>query len=124
MEGENLTPKSETRPEAKESFDTKIKALFAGVDPAVDKWNVSQGRPTVLQDIDSFTTAEDKFTDKWWERFYRWMDGRDFHKEVNSTARITLESLDSLPPDAKLPRFLGTWISHINGFSDFEPERK
>src|SRR3989344_1293061 len=58
MEGENLTPKSETRPEAKESFDTKIKALFAGGDPAVDKWNVSQGRPTELQDINGFSEFE------------------------------------------------------------------
>jgi hypothetical protein len=89
-------------------FDDKVKALFSG---KVGRTDSSIATPSEIQDIDNFLAAPDHFTDKWWEKLYKWMDERDFHGEKYSVAQITFESLDTLPPNARLPHMLGFWAS-------------
>ena len=109
VEQEVATKQQEKQPAI--GFDQKIEGLFAD-------------RPSALKDISTFIKAPDRFTDEWWNGLYKWLDVRDFHGEKYSIAQITLESLDTLPADAKLPSAMKHWISHINGWQKTEPVRK
>lgn len=114
-----IVSRAEQQPAPVNSFDTKIKALFANR----NYYNDSE-KTSALGHVESDIASKDRFTDNWWEGLYKWMDQMDYHREKYSVAQITFESLDTLPPNAKLPEDIGYWISNINGWPEREPERK
>lgn len=103
-------PKPE-QPIATDNFDTRLRGLFAD-------------RPSALTHIESVIEAPDHFTDNWWNGLYKWLDNEKFHNEKQSISRITVESLDTLPPDAKLPKSIRLWISNVNGIQGQKSVRK
>lgn len=110
-------PRSTTieQPPRQMGFDDKVKALFSG---KIER----NGRPIVtsseLKDVDNFLASPDRFTDKWWNTVYQWLDNHDFHREKFSVAQITFESLDALPPDARLPHHFGYWVKNVLGYGN------
>lgn len=120
--------KLDTKPEQQvapaNSFDTKIKRLFSEKVEGDSRRNRQPATPSKLEDLNNFLADEDRFTDGWWENLYEWLDQNDFHREKYSIAQITFESLDTLPPTAKLPDAIAHWISNLNGWLEEEPERK
>lgn len=108
VEQEVSVEQQEKRPTVR--FDEKVKALFRGTVERNTRLPIAT--PLELEGVDNFLAATDRFTDKWWEGLYEWMDQRDFHNEKYSVAQITFESLETLPPDAKLPHMFSYWASN------------
>ena len=106
----NVIRPNPEQPPKQMGFDDKIKALFS---EKVEGNYRRIATPLELKDVDNFLSSSNRFTDKWWDELYKWMDYKDFHREKNSVAQITFESLDTLPPDTRLPSSVGFWASDV-----------
>jgi len=114
----------EQQPVTENIFDTRIKALFADKDYSPWLDFDKNYKSSVLDHVDGVLSSKDRFTDNWWEGLYKWLDQKYFHSEKYSIAKITFESLDTLPSTAKLPNAIEYWISNLNDWPEKEPERK
>jgi len=101
----------EQQPVTENIFDTEIKRLFSENVEGNMRNSRQPATPSELEDLKKFLSAQGRFTDNWWKGLYKWLDERNFHSEKYSIAQITFESLDTLPPDAKLPHEFSYWAS-------------